>query len=505
MGSRKVGIKVQEYGDHYQKFENLLKNDLPCFRSATLARRKVLRARRPKGYLTSPKSSSSHPSVLTMDKIFGQEIKPVEEFDEHPATVQALSWLHRARQAKNKMQAPKRSERLLKVSSHLPLGMTAKPGSPRMIGLPTDEVGEMNVTESCTQEENFAPNSPPRSRLQQTSKSPGSLRKMVVQVRAGLSLGQLSAPSSIENDLKASPSSLREVTSPVFHSPTSTIGSHHTHRQKRQPTDMWSQVGSAHSASSQQRTKARRPRYNRPSSPTTKIMITQTQFLKVKAIFDDIDVLGSGGVTLKDLLEYSVKHPIPVKVFQRMTLDNDGIITLPEMLRCYYPKVSIKDLKYATQTFSAQLQSNWREKLNEQSMAEIKEIFDVYDRPGKGSFSFDELWAQLNHSEGLDYDELMLVMHRAEVDPDYELGIQDFETLLRDYFIQQQYSTTGHPTLDFLTHNRRIANGWSRIFPHLPDTVALLAPAKSSDQRSTGPASAESLNTSGSPKNVSKT
>ena len=41
----------------------------------------------------------------------------------------------------------------------------------------------------------------------------------------------------------------------------------------------------------------------------------------------------------------------------RMTLDTTGVVTLPELVRCYHPQVSLKEVRYAMEVFIPQV---WR-------------------------------------------------------------------------------------------------------------------------------------------------
>jgi hypothetical protein len=203
--------------------------------------------------------------------------------------------------------------------------------------------------------------------------------------------------------------------------------------------------------------------------------ITQAQFLKVKAIFDDIDQEGEGKVTLKELLEYSVKNPIPVKVFMRMTLDTTGVVTLPELVRCYHPQVSLKEVRYAMEVFIPQLQAHWRERLSETSMSEIGEIFALFARR-TGSVSLGDLAAVMEPNEHLAMNDLKAALGNTDADENYVLEQPEFENLLKDYYIQQQHSSTRHPTLEFLTAERRIQSVWPRMFPRMPNPENLLRP-----------------------------
>jgi|Transcript_88747 hypothetical protein len=67
----------------------------------------------------------------------------------------------------------------------------------------------------------------------------------------------------------------------------------------------------------------------------------------LKAGFDDMDLNESNAISFNELMDYSEATGIPFthKTFKKVDRDGNGLITFMELLRAWFPKVSVKELE----------------------------------------------------------------------------------------------------------------------------------------------------------------
>eukprot|EP00668_Euglena_longa_P031791 GGOE01041046.1.p1 GENE.GGOE01041046.1~~GGOE01041046.1.p1 ORF type:complete len:470 (+),score=149.28 GGOE01041046.1:69-1478(+) len=447
-------LKQDRHREVFYDFTRLLANDVPSLR---------MDMRGPGSFRQKPKLPRSctfaeENNPRSAARMLGLKTPRLTDKDgRHPALVLAEVYIHR----RTKPQA-------------VPPGATAGlPASQKAVPLPSKAQQAPAAPSITVPQRPFSKPKLSAAHIFPAGGQPSPPRRSLSPHTPGITF-HLRSPSQLSEATEVH--THRGPSVPPLEAPSESNNSPSSNRKAREPTSpqkpLASEVTDPASSLSHRMTKARSFR-----SDSWKPAITMQQFLKVKGIFDDVDPDGKGKVALRDLLEFSSNNRIPNKVFARMTLGNDGTITLEEMVRCFHPQLPPKDIRATIEHFLPQLHSDWREKINEQSAREIAEVFRLYDEEGRGSLSLQELADQLRQNECLTQDALVDLFDDLEMDPDAPLKLADFESLLRDYYIQEQHSEGRYPTLDFLTHQKRATSVWAQYFPRMPEPDVLLRPS----------------------------
>lgn len=168
---------------------------------------------------------------------------------------------------------------------------------------------------------------------------------------------------------------------------------------------------------------------------------SKKEVLQLKAVFDQEDTDESGEVSFSELAKSFQGSNLDGQadtLFQKLDVDGDGTLTFMEYMKLYYPYASKKDLEIMHAWAcpkGPQRPPTPEATLSEDQLAEIREIFCLYDTNGDGVLERSEL-VNAMVATGYDEDEIEDLFDEYDKDGSNRVEYGEFCEMVKQSFVE---------------------------------------------------------------------
>ncbi|GMH40275.1 hypothetical protein BSKO_08179 [Bryopsis sp. KO-2023] len=124
-------------------------------------------------------------------------------------------------------------------------------------------------------------------------------------------------------------------------------------------------------------------------------VLRDTALRNVHVVFGEIDVDGTGRVSLRELKTY-LKHkapsllPMATGIFNQLDPAGRGKVSFKQMMKMLFPTAPEADLKTMVELARPQDQQRKNKSMDQELLVDVSEIFRIYDDNGDGTLDLEE-------------------------------------------------------------------------------------------------------------------